>query len=127
MKSAEGTFPRNEFELYFGSAKIPNKTDAYKIYFVDSCRGNDESVAILKENQRDFMDTFVVAGGPNVHAATNTAIIYSNSNTFRSYEVPYNKEMDDIQELNINSYMSLSDGLHCGIFMNAVVKTLSMK
>ena len=53
-------------------------------------------------------------------------MIYSNSDTFISYEVPYNNDekVQDVRELTRDNYMSFNDGPKCGIFMNAICKVL---
>ena len=36
-------FPRQEFEQFFNGHQIKSRLDHYKIYFIDSCRGNQNS------------------------------------------------------------------------------------
>eukprot|EP01084_Bolivina_argentea_P143081 251307_1 len=117
----DGTFPRTELEFYFN--KIMEKSGAYKMYFIDSCRGKSLSKVHLKE-EASGLSNVVGSKGDYVHEAENTAVIYSNSDSFKSYEVPYDEKNDDIHEFNENNYMSFDDGPKCSIFMNAVCKTL---
>ena len=126
--SHDGTFPRIEFETYFGAGKIMEKYKSYKMYFVDSCRGQEKSAVLVQQDSVPVRRLLLQSKGSknHVHAASNTSIMYSNSDSFRSYEVPYNEDKDDIQELNKDNYMAFAEGKHCGIFMNAVCKALDV-
>ena len=43
-------YPRSELEHYFSSAKIPQQSDAIKMYVTDSSRGKSES-GVVNKNQ----------------------------------------------------------------------------
>ena len=115
-----GKYLRTDFESYFNGTNVKEKTDAFKIYFVDSCRGNTTSIMYPSINlgSKGNDDNFKMRW---CHPESNKCIMYSNSVKYQSYEVPYNVEIDDIDWEIMTEDMKLEENHPtCGMFLNAV-------
>ena len=127
IKYDDGKYKRTDFESYFNATNVKEKSDAFKIYFVDSCRGNTTSIMYPQININK-------KGNKNnnfryIHPESNKCIMYSNSITYESYEVPFNVDTDDIDWQIMAKSMDgdddeekkLDDNIpKCGMFLNAV-------
>ena len=117
----DGVYSRSRMEQYFNGYNIDNKekTMKHKFYFIDSCRGDDDSVLFKMEiNQNDIRKghTFKY-----LHPEMNRSIMYSNSNNYASYEAPFNKDTGDIDWDKLGDEEKYDkNGEMCGMFMNAV-------
>ena len=132
--TGEGFYSRSDFEQYFNGYKIPHKSECFKIYFVDSCRGYEDSELIgvncgknnTKLASKAIDDDYKcnVNNGHGKHPEINKCIMYSNMQNYKSYEAPYNPDTDDIAWNRINDNDDDGkDEQYCGIFMNSIYHT----
>lgn len=121
---AQGKYLRTEFESYFNGINVKEKADAFKLYFIDACRGDaDSELFITHVNVKK--SNMARKGGIArqwTHPETNRCIMHSNCNTYSSYEVPFDEKTNDIawNRLQKDTFMDNDGGDKCGIFMNAV-------
>ena len=117
-----GIYPRSSLISYFNGNNIRTKAAAFKLFFIDSCRG----AASSQVYPYSFGDGGIGHRGNKniIHPEDNRSILYSNPDTYSSYEVPYDEQSDDIawHRLSKQNYMKNKNWPKCGIFMNAVYR-----
>lgn len=115
--------PRIKFERWFNGVNVVERANAFKFYFIDSCRGGDKITqdaggnAMGNQNNNDSAQD-ECKGNIEFHPETNKVLIHGNSNGYVSYQVPYNDAYKDIDWLKIKSMNA--DTPRCGVFSNAV-------
>eukprot|EP01084_Bolivina_argentea_P154476 269282_1 len=121
----QGKYARKEFELFFSGSKVMEKIKECKFYFIDSCRGDTLSKVYEQEALKINQNIAALVGtksGSYVQGTENISLLYSNSDSLESYEVPYDKGKYDVYHLTKDNYMSLNGKSKCGVFMNAVCR-----
>ena len=119
----DGVYSRVKMEQYFNGNNIDDKKKIYKhkFFFIDSCRGDDDAILFRvkdhiigsKGNERNIMKY--------IHPEMNRCIMYSNTDSYNSYEAPYNKWKGDIDWVKLADEEKYDkDGEMCGMFMNQV-------
>ena len=118
-----GIYCRSKFISYFNGNNVRTKARSYKLFYMDSCRGNQMAELFPYEAKEDG----AVIGGKGgndtwIHPETNRGVLYSNPNSYQSYEIVYDRHKDDIawHRLTRELYMKNEKQPKCGIFMNAV-------
>ena len=134
-QTLDGRYRRDMFESHFNGYKIPEKSDCYKFYFVDSCRGHIDAELINKKRNDNQLIKAKGNEYNNVHEwqhpEENRCVMYSNMDNYRSYEVPFDKSKDDIawdimadeNKKNDQDDNKDKETEYCGIFMNSIYKS----
>ena len=120
----KGVYSRVKLEQYFNVNNIDNKdkTLKHKFFFIDACRGDDNSVLFRIKDQGVIRK----GDGNNnkmryIHPEMNRCIMYSNSDNYASYEAPFDEKTGDIDWDKLGDDEKYDkDGEMCGMFMNAV-------
>ena len=125
-------YPRDAFTSYFNGKthKAPTKINCYKLFFMDACRGDDDSVMMSPRSLENSLSSINGSArgktGGNAaytHPEKNTCIFSSNWNGYKSYEVPYDEDKDDLDFVGMEEQKFDSNGPYCGVFMNSVYGT----
>ena len=99
-------YSRVEFESYFNGNNFKDQEDkacAYKVYFVDACRGEEVSQAWQRsyDDSKENMGNFGLKKGNKnntkqyIHPEMNKCVMHANSNNYCAYEVPFDgKDID---------------------------------
>ena len=126
---------RSDFEEFFNGNNVSEKMDCFKIYFVDSCRGNRDGVMlpkVINNAERKAINIRSKGNGIQnacvdwIHPEDNISIMYSNANNYQSFEAPYDPITKDIawDQIEDEEEKMDQDYVYSGIFTNAVCATL---
>lgn len=93
--------PQYQFTSWFNGINIPTKTDKYKFYYIDSCRGNEQwEVETDDPTVKPMGRPGDITGDHNddidFHPEGNHIILHGNVNKYRSYQMVYNEDSNDI-------------------------------
>ena len=118
--STDGIYERSKLISYFNGRNIRSKATSFKLFFMDSCRGNQLS---------QVLGVGGVGGGgfhrgndKLIHPESNRGILFSNPDSYRSYEIPYDILTDDIawNRLTKENYNNNKNYPQCGILINSI-------
>ena len=117
---SDGIYDRSKFLSFFNGANIKQKAADYKLFFVDSCRGNQLAKVIPLAPASSGVA--IHRGNESIHPEHNRGIMYGNPDSYQSYEIPYDEVSDDIawSRLTKQNYMNNKDRKRCGIFTNSI-------
>ena len=91
-----GIYDRSEFISYFNGKRIRNKTSSsIKLYFLDSCRGS-QLAQVIPLSSSISVPVGASQKGQYIHPEVNRGILFSNPDSYQSYEIVYDKYSDDI-------------------------------
>ena len=121
--SDQGVYKRTDFEKYFTSPDAKNKSDAYKIFFMDACRGKRDSF-LIGHGQKGNKNKAEIQKW--THPEANKCVMHANMNTYYGYEVQFDRKLGDIAWDRMKEGNIIDDNdPRCGYFLNGVYKAFA--